>query len=144
MSRTPTTSAAAARPGNSRPARAAPTRVVRAALRGLALFAALAALALVVALVTGLTAVFDVVVWLLFTVLWIAFMAAVAFDPATLEDVWRAARRPAILVQAVIWLLFLPVMAGLWIWQRPWPPPVRLTLLVAIAATNVFLFLPAD
>jgi hypothetical protein len=144
MSATLTPSTAADRASNSRSKRSAPPNLVRPALRGLAIFVVLAALALVIALVTGATLVFNVVVWLLFTVLWIAFMAALAFTPATLDEVWKAARRPAIGVQAVMWLLFLPIMAGLWIWQRPWTTAIRLTLLIAIAATNVFLFLPVN
>jgi hypothetical protein len=45
-------------------------------------------------------------------------------------------------VQAVIWLLFLPIMLGLWIWERAWASTIRLVLLLAIAAWNVFLFFP--
>ena len=142
MSATLTPSTAADRAGKSRPKRSAPPNVTGPALKGLAIFVVLAAFGLGIALVAGATFVFNVVVWLLFTVLWVAVVGALAFSPATLDEVWQAARRPAILIQAVVWLLFLPIMAGLWIWQRPWAAAIRLMLLLAIAVGNVFLFFP--
>jgi hypothetical protein len=142
MSATLAPSTAADRAGKSRPKRSAPPNVTGPALKGLAIFVVLAAFGLGIALVAGATFVFNVVVWLLFTVLWVAVVGALAFSPATLDEVWQAARRPAILIQAVVWLLFLPIMAGLWIWQRPWAAAIRLMLLLAIAVWNVFLFFP--
>jgi hypothetical protein len=142
MSATLTPSTAADRAGKRRAKRSAPPNVTGPALKGLAIFVVLAAFGLGIALVAGATFVFNVVVWLLFTVLWVAFVGALAFSPATLDEVWQAARRPAILIQAVVWLLFLPIMAGLWIWQRPWAAAIRLMLLLAIAVWNVFLFFP--
>jgi hypothetical protein len=142
MSATLTPSTAADRAGKRRAKRSAPPNVTGPALKGLAIFVVLAAFGLGIALVAGATSVFNVVVWLLFTVLWVAFVGALAFSPATLDEVWQAARRPAILIQAVVWLLFLPIMAGLWIWQRPWAAAIRLMLLLAIAVWNVFLFFP--
>jgi hypothetical protein len=142
MSATLAPSTAADRAGKSRPKRSAPPNVTGPALKGLAIFVVLAAFGLGIALVAGATFVFNVVVWLLFTVLWVAVVGALAFSPATLDEVWQAGRRPAILIQAVVWLLFLPIMAGLWIWQRPWTAAIRLMLLLAIAVWNVFLFFP--
>jgi hypothetical protein len=142
MSATLTPSTAADRAGKRRAKRSAPPNVTGPALRGLAIFVVLAAFGLGIALVAGATFAFNVVVWLLFTVLWVAVVGALAFSPATLDEVWQAARRPAILIQAVVWLLFLPIMAGLWIWQRPWAAAIRLMLLLAIAVWNVFLFFP--
>jgi len=142
MSATLAPSTAADRAGKSRPKRSAPPNVTGPALKGLAIFVVLAAFGLGIALVAAATFVFNLVVWLLFTVLWVAVVGALAFSPATLDEVWQAARRPAILIQAVVWLLFLPIMAGLWIWQRPWAAAIRLMLLLAIAVWNVFLFFP--
>ena len=142
MSATLTPSTAADRAGKRRAKRSAPPNVTGPALKGLAIFVVLAAFGLGIALVAGATSVFNVVVWLLFTVLWVAVVGTLAFSPATLDEVWQAARRPAILIQAGVWLLFLPIMAGLWIWQRPWAAAIRLMLLLAIAVWNVFLFFP--
>ena len=45
-------------------------------------------------------------------------------------------------IEAVAWLLFLPITLGLWIWQRGWAAPIRLILLITLAAWNLFLFFP--
>ena len=108
----------------------------------LATFVALSAVVLAVALFVGATFVFNLVVWLLFTVLWAALLTTIALAPAIVDQLWESLRRRTIAIQAVIWLLFLPIMVGAWIWRRTWAPPIRLTLLLAIAAWNVFLFFP--
>lgn len=137
---TPSTPAGRVRSPGSKPTQLAP--IIRPALRGLAIVVVLAAGGLGIALAAGATFVFNVLVWLLFTVLWLAVLAALAFRPATLDEVWRSLRRRPLVAQAVIWLLFLPIMLGLWIWERAWPSTIRLVLLLAIAAWNVFLFFP--
>jgi hypothetical protein len=47
-----------------------------------------------------------------------------------------------LIVQAVVWLLFLPVAAGLWIWETTWPMLLRLLLIAGIAGWNLLVFLP--
>jgi hypothetical protein len=47
-----------------------------------------------------------------------------------------------LVVQAVVWLLFLPVMVGLWIWETTWPVILRVFLVVSIAGWNLLVFLP--
>jgi hypothetical protein len=44
-------------------------------------------------------------------------------------------------VQAVGWLLFLPLAAALFAWERRWHVGVRLVLVLAIAAVNLLIFL---
>ena len=51
-------------------------------------------------------------------------------------------RRLALVLQAVAWLLFLPIMLGLWIWARPWPVPMRVVLVLALGAWTVFFLFP--
>jgi hypothetical protein len=46
------------------------------------------------------------------------------------------------LVQIPVWILFLPVMVGLWIWESGWPLIVRVGLIVGIAGWNLLVFLP--
>lgn len=140
MSTTVTPSAGARRTPRSK--RVLPAPITGPALQGFAIVVVLAALGLAMALAAGATFVFSVLVWLLFTVLWLAALVAIAISPATLDQVWRSVRRRPLVVQALIWLLFLPIMLGLWIWERAWPSSIRLVLLLAIAAWNVFLFFP--
>jgi hypothetical protein len=99
-------------------------------------------LGLGIALVTGATVVFNVLVFTVFTVLWLAFAAALAFSPATLHDAWQVLRALPVVVQGLAWLLFLPILIGLWIWDRAWPTPIRVLLVLTIGAFNIFVFLP--
>jgi hypothetical protein len=77
-----------------------------------------------------------------FAALWVGFFAALVFDPATLDRVWQAVAGLPLVAQAVVWLLFLPLTAGLWVWQTDWPLVVRLVLIVGIAGWNLVVFLP--
>ncbi len=47
-----------------------------------------------------------------------------------------------LVVQGVLWLLFLPLMAGLWIWQADWPFWLRLVLITGLAWANMYVFFP--
>jgi hypothetical protein len=83
--------------------------------------------------------------WVLFgvfAVLWLAVAAALVANPGALHELYEAVRALPILVQAVVWLLFLPVMAGLWIWETTWPLVVRLALVIGLAGWNLLVFLP--
>jgi hypothetical protein len=79
--------------------------------------------------------------FVLFAALWVAFFAAVVADPAMLESARRAIDGLPLLVQAVVWLLFLPLMAALWVWTTDWPFMVRVVLVVGIAGWNLVVFL---
>jgi hypothetical protein len=47
-----------------------------------------------------------------------------------------------IVVQAIAWLLFLPLLAGVYVWRRTWPRVARLTLVGSLACWNLLMFLP--
>ena len=111
-------------------------------LRALAVFVVVAAVALAAALVTGATAVFNVLVFVLFAVLWLYFAAALVASPTRLDEFCRAFRRRPVAVQALGWLLFLPLAAALFIWERRWHVGVRLVLVLGIALVNLFMFFP--
>ena len=42
----------------------------------------------------------------------------------------------------MVWVLFLPVMAGLWVWETTWPLAVRVLVIVSVAGWNLLVFLP--
>lgn len=87
-------------------------------------------------------AAFNVAVWILFTALWVAFLAALVFSQGSVNDIWHRLRDLPPIIQGVAWLLFLPVTAGLAIWETAWPLVVRLVLIVGLAWVNVYLFFP--
>jgi hypothetical protein len=112
-------------------------------LKALGVFVGVGMVALAAALMTGATVVFNVLVFVLFAVLWMCFAAALVLRRAELGELWRAFRRRGLVVQAVMWLLFLPLAAALFIWERRWRVGVRLVLVLSIAAFNLFLFFPS-
>ena len=77
-----------------------------------------------------------------FAVLWVAFGAALIWSQGSLDQAWETVRGLPLIVQVGAWLLFLPVMAGLWIWETTWPLIVRVVLIVGIAGWNLLVFLP--
>jgi hypothetical protein len=83
-----------------------------------------------------------VLVLVLFAVLWLCFAAALVFAPAELDELWRGYRRRNVVVQALGWLLFLPLAAALFVWERRWQARLRLALVLAIAALNLLMFFP--
>lgn len=78
-----------------------------------------------------------------FAALWAAFLVALVRDRTIVDRAWLRLRRRPLIVQGLVWLLFLPVVAGAWIWRRSWPAPGRLTLIGALAAWNLLVFLPS-
>ena len=86
--------------------------------------------------------VFNIFVFTLFTLLWLAFIAALFLKREVLNNLWQSIRSLPLPVQLILWLLFLPLMAGLWIWQTPWPVWLRLVLVAGLAWWNVFMFYP--
>lgn len=77
-----------------------------------------------------------------FALIWIAFGAGLLWSQGSVDHAWETIRGLPLIVQAVVWLLFLPVMIGLWIWETSWPLIVRVILVVAIAGWNLLVFLP--
>jgi len=79
-----------------------------------------------------------------FLVLWVAFAIGLLVNQGSLDQAWATIRALPIVVQLVIWLLFLPVMAGLWIWEASgWDVLVRLVLVIVLAGWNLLVFLPS-
>ena len=77
-----------------------------------------------------------------FAVLWLAIGVAAVADPAGLDATWRAIGEWPLPAQAIGWLLFLPVMAGLWIWATDWPLVARIVLVAGLAGWNLLVFIP--
>jgi ABC-type amino acid transport system permease subunit len=77
-----------------------------------------------------------------FALIWIAFGVGLIWSQGSIDQAWQTIRGLPLVVQAVVWLLFLPVMIGLWIWETTWPLVVRLILVIGIAGWNLLVFLP--
>lgn len=82
------------------------------------------------------------VLFAVFAIIWVAFGAALIWSQGSLDQAWAAINGLPLLIRIVAWLLFLPVMAGLWVWETSWPLIVRVIGVVGIAAWNLLVFLP--
>src|SRR5512144_2803434 len=79
---------------------------------------------------------------LMFLALWTVFAFALVRDQAGLDATWLRLRHLPLIIQALIWLLFPPVMLGLLIWRRAWPLAARLLVIAGICGWNLLVFLP--
>jgi hypothetical protein len=77
-----------------------------------------------------------------FALIWIAFGAGLIWSQGSIDQAWQTIRGLPLVIQAVVWLLFLPVMIGLWVWETTWPLVVRIILVIGIAGWNLLVFLP--
>jgi hypothetical protein len=82
------------------------------------------------------------VLFAIFALLWVAFGVALVWSQGSLDQAWAAIRGLPLIVQIGAWLLFLPVMAGLWVWETTWPIIVRVVLIVGLAGWNLLVLLP--
>jgi hypothetical protein len=82
------------------------------------------------------------VLFVVFAVTWAAFAAALVWSQGSLDQAWAAVRGLPIVLQVVAWVVFLPVMFGLWAWETTWPLIVRLALVLGVAGWNLLVFLP--
>jgi hypothetical protein len=82
------------------------------------------------------------VLFVLFAVLWIAFGAALIWSQGSLDAAWQWVRGLPLIVQGIVWVLFLPVMFGLWVWETTWPAIWRLLIIGGVAGWNLIVLLP--
>ena len=82
------------------------------------------------------------ILFAIFVVIWVAFGAGLIWSQGSVDAAWQAIRDLPLILQGVVWLLFLPVMVALWIWETTWPVALRLLLVVSIGAWNLLVLLP--
>lgn len=62
----------------------------------------------------------------IFAVLWVGFVTALVVNREWLELLWNLVRAFPTVVEIIVWVLFLPIMAGLGVWESSWPALLRL------------------
>lgn len=82
------------------------------------------------------------ILFAIFAVIWIAFGAGLIWSQGSVDAAWQAIRDLPWFLEILVWLLFLPVMVALWIWETTWPLALRVLLVMGIGAWNLFIFLP--
>jgi hypothetical protein len=82
------------------------------------------------------------ILFAIFAIIWVAFAASLLVSQGSLDQAWATIRGLPLILQAVVWVLFLPAVIGLWVWETSWPLIVRLLLVAGIAWWNLIMFLP--
>lgn len=72
----------------------------------------------------------------------VAFGYALLADPSRLTDAWLWVRSLPLIVQLVLWALFLPWMAALWVWSLSLALWLRIAVVVALLGIAEFLLFP--
>ncbi len=86
--------------------------------------------------------IISITAFVVLTVLWLAFAAALILNRALLDKTWRIFRSSPLLVQIVIALFILPVIIGLAVWETRWPIWLRLVLVLGLAWVTIYTFFP--
>jgi hypothetical protein len=60
-----------------------------------------------------------------FAVLWIGLAITMIVNPALLDQLWNSVRALPLWQEIIVWVLFLPITVGLWIWESSWPMILR-------------------
>jgi hypothetical protein len=81
--------------------------------------------------------------------LWLAFGVALVAAPTSLDATWRGVAALRLPVRGMVWLLTLPLMVGLGVWEgawrtRSWPLVSRLLVVAGLAVATLSVFLPKD
>ena len=63
---------------------------------------------------------------LVFVVLWAGFVSALVVNPMWLDILWDWVQALPFATKIIVWVLFLPIMATLWIWESDWTNLARL------------------
>jgi hypothetical protein len=70
----------------------------------------------------------------IFAMLWVGFAIALVVNREWLDLLWNWVRALPSVAEIIVWVLFLPIMVGLWIWESSWPALVRLLGFAGIVA----------
>ena len=70
----------------------------------------------------------------IFLILWVGFVVALVVNKEWLDVFWNWAQALPSIFRIIVWVLFLPIMVGLWIWESNWPVLGRLAGFAGIVA----------
>jgi len=68
----------------------------------------------------------------IFAMLWVGFAIALVVNRESLDLLWNWVRALPSVVEIIVWVLFLPIMAGLGVWESSWPALVSLLAFAGI------------
>ena len=56
----------------------------------------------------------------IFLVLWVGFVIALVVNREWLDVLWNWVQALPSVPRFIVWMVFLPIMVGLWIWESSW------------------------
>ena len=68
----------------------------------------------------------------IFTILWVGFAVALIVNHEWLDLHWNWVRALPPVAEIFVWVVFSPIMVGLWIWESSWAALVRLLAFAGI------------
>jgi hypothetical protein len=77
-----------------------------------------------------------------FAALWLGFGASLVADTSAVDEAYRSIGALPLPILGLAWLVFLPPMAGLWVWTTSWPLAIRLVVIAGLAGWNLLVFIP--
>jgi hypothetical protein len=69
---------------------------------------------------------------MIFAILWVGFAIALVVNHEWLDILWNWVRALPSVAEIIVWVVFLPIMVGLWIWESSWTAIVRLLAFAGI------------
>ena len=73
---------------------------------------------------------------------WLAFAASLVSSQQTLDDVWIAVHDLPLVAEGLAWLIGLPFLVGLAIWQAGWDEGTRVAAIALLAVAYSVMFFP--
>ena len=87
-------------------------------------------------------AVFNVIMLLLAALLWAAFGVLLLWRQDYLVELWNSFRGQNLLLQGIEFIVLLPWVCALWLWNTGWLLWVRILLVLSLAWVNLYMFWP--
>ena len=84
----------------------------------------------------------NLVAFSVISLLWLGFLIVLFTNQQLLVSAWQVFAAWPLVFQIVVWLLALPLVLGLWIWQMAWSLWLRVILVLGLAVVSVYLFFP--
>jgi hypothetical protein len=81
-----------------------------------------------------------------FAILWVGFAIALVANREWLHLLWDWVRALPSVAEVIVWVVFLPIMVVLWIWESSWPALVSLLAFAGVVVWTllaVYSFLQA-
>ena len=70
----------------------------------------------------------------MFVVVWVGYAIALRGDRGLIDQGWEWLRGLPAAIQVIVWLVYLPIADGMWLFESDWPPTAGALLGVGMFA----------